>query len=608
MPFNLKKLLVGQPLASDRVTHERLSKKKALAIFSSDALSSTAYATEEILRVLVPAVAMIHYAHWSVPIAIAIVGLLWILILSYRQTIAAYPNGGGAYTVSKENLGTRLGLVAGAALIIDYILTVAVSAAAGAAAVTSAFPSLREHSVLICNIAIIVLMFINLRGIRESGTIFAVPTYIFIFSLIVLFGFLVFAPSETAVKSTATLFPQAGEQISWWLLLVAFASGCTALTGVEAISNGVQAFKKPEQTNAKQTLVAMGVILAILFFGITYFANVYAIVPKSEETVVSQLARLSNSSALYYLIQAATAGILFLAANTSFNGFPQVASLLADDRFLPRQFASRGDRLVFSNAIVGLGLISMFLVWLFNANVHHLIPLYAIGVFLSFSLSQAGMVKHWLKTKETGWQKGIVINVIGLVATTVVLLIIITTKFTHGGFIVVFMIPLLVFEFQRIKRHYLIVGDQLRIEGPPPAVQTPASHHVIVPVSGIHRGVIEALHYARSISGDITACYIDITPRVTQRIAAEWAKYGMGVQLKVLSSPYRSVIKPLLDFVDEESKRMPNGMITVIIPEFVTAKWWQNLLHNQTAIIIKTALAFKPRVVVTSVRYHLSKG
>ncbi|MBK9293498.1 MAG: APC family permease [Oligoflexia bacterium] len=608
MPFSLKKLIVGQPIASDRAAQERLSKKKALAIFSSDALSSTAYATEEILRVLVPAVAMVQYAHWSVPIAICIVGLLWILILSYRQTITAYPNGGGAYSVSKENLGTRLGLVAGAALIIDYILTVAVSVAAGAAAVTSAFPSMLEHGVLIANIAIIVLMLINLRGIRESGNIFAVPTYIFVFSLLTLFAFLFIAPSPNAVKSTYSLFPHAGEDISWWIIFVAFASGCTALTGVEAISNGVQAFKKPEQENAKKTLVLMGCILAVLFFGITYFANTFSIVPKDTETVVSQLARLSGSNILYYIIQAATAGILFLAANTSFNGFPQVASLLADDRFLPRQFASRGDRLVFSNAIVGLGFISMFLVWLFNANVHHLIPLYAIGVFLSFSLAQAGMVKHWLKTKEHGWQKGIVINIIGLIATAVVLVIIVATKFTHGGFLVVFMIPLLVFEFQRIKRHYLIVGDQLRIEGPPPAVDMPASHHVIVPVSGIHRGVIEALHYARSISGDITACYIDITPRITQRIAAEWERYGMGIPLKILASPYRSVIKPLLDFVEEECLRVPDGMITVIIPEFVTAKWWQNLLHNQTAIVIKAALAFKPRVVVTSVRYHLSKG
>jgi hypothetical protein len=389
--------------------------------------------------------------------------------------------------------------------------------------------------------------------------------------------------------------------------MVAFASGCTALTGVEAISNGVTAFKKPEQKNAQITLVVMGLVLASLFVGVTYFANLYGVTPKDNETIVSQIARIVGNQPFYYLIQGATAAILFLAANTSFNDFPRVASLLAEDRFLPRQFASRGDRLVFSNAIVGLGLISMFLIWMFKAEVHLLIPMYAIGVFLSFSLSQAGMIKHWYKVKGRGWITSSVINGVGCVATSIVLCVIILTKFSHGGWIVCLMIPLLVWEFMRIKKHYLIVGDQLRLIGPAPAVAMPAAHHVIIPVSGIHRGVIEALHYGRSISSDITACYIDITPRITERIRGEWVKYGMGVPLKILSSPFRSVVKPLLDFVEDESRRMPEGMITVIIPEFITARWWQNFLHNQTAIIIKTALAFKPRVVVTSVRYHLKK-
>lgn len=608
MPFSLKKLIVGRPLESERAAHERLSKKKALAIFSSDALSSVAYATEEILVVLAGAALAVNSIPWSTPIALSIIVLLWILIISYRQTISAYPTGGGAYTVCKENLGTKIGLVAGASLIIDYILTVAVSVAAGTAAVTSAFPALHEHGVLISNLAIMVLMFINLRGIRESGTIFAVPTYVFIFGMYIMFAVLFISPASDAVPANHPVWPTADSHTSLWLILVAFASGCTALTGVEAISNGVLAFKKPEQKNAKVTLMIMGCILASLFLGITYFANHYGITPKEHETVVSQIARLTGSNILYYLVQTATAGILFLAANTSFNGFPMVSSLLAEDRFLPRQLASRGDRLVYSNAIMGLGLISMFLIWLFKADVHLLIPLYAIGVFLSFCLSQAGMVKHWIKVKEPGWLRSAIINAVGCVVTAIVLAIIISTKFSHGGWIVCLMIPLFVWEFLRIKRHYLIVGEQLRLVGPAPAVTVPAGHHVIIPVSGIHRGVIEALNYARSISNDVTACYIDITPRITERIIGEWEKYGMGIPLKILPSPYRSVTRPLLDFVDEESKRMPEAMITVIIPEFVIARWWQNILHNQTAFIIRTALAFKPRVVVTSVRYHLARG
>ncbi len=620
MPFNIKKILVGQPLTTECLASERLSKKKALAVFSSDALSSVAYATEEILIVLVASTAAIHAIPWATPIALTIVLLLWILIFSYRQTISAYPNGGGAYTVCKENLGTTVGLVAGASLIIDYILTVAVSVAAGTAAVTSAFPQLLPHAVLIANSAILLLTLTNLRGIRESGAIFSIPTYLFIFGMFALFAGLYFCTSAPAggvlgasnvggiMTAHLPLFPHKGEGIGIWVILVAFASGCTALTGVEAISNGVTAFKHPEQQNAKTTLVLMGSILALLFVGVTYYANHFGIVPKSDETIISQLAHMVGNLPFYYFIQASTAGILFLAANTSFNDFPRVASLLAEDRFLPRQFASRGDRLVFSNAIVGLGMISMILIWLFRAEVHLLIPMYAIGVFLSFSLSQAGMVKHWIKLKERGWRMSAVINFFGCIATTIVLLVIVVTKFAHGGWIVCAMIPFFVWNFLRIKHHYLIVGAQLRIDGPPPALKPPAVHHVIIPVSGIHRGVLEALNYARSISDDVIACYIDISPRVTDRINTEWAKYGMGVPLKVLSSPYRSVIRPLLDYVDEESVRHPEGLITVIIPEFVIAKWWQNLLHNQTALIIRAALAFKPRVVVTSVRYHLRRG
>ncbi len=608
MLSTIKRFLVGRPLTTDRVTHERLSKKKALAIFSSDALSSVAYATEQILIVLGGAAVTYNAYPWTWPISLSIVGLLWILIFSYRQTIQAYPGGGGAYTVCKENLGGYASLVAAASLIIDYILTVAVSIAAGTAAMTSAFPDLYPHRVLISTIAIFLLMLMNLRGIRESGTVFAIPTYIFIFSMFTMFGWLTYLYEvHPPAIVTSTLMPTSTEGVGAWLIFVAFASGCTALTGVEAISNGVMAFKQPEQKNARITLVWMGAILAVMFLGVSYFAHAYGITSKPDDTVISQLARLLNFDPIYYLIQVATAGILFLAANTSFNGFPMVTSLMAEDRFLPRQLASRGDRLVFSNGILGLGFASMVLIWVFKSEVNLLVHMYALGVFLSFSLSQAGMVKHWLKTKEPHWQTSAIINGLGCVATSIAFAVIVATKFREGGWIVCVMIPIFVLEFRRIKYHYLIVGNQLRLVGPAPATPAVAAHHVIIPVSGIHKGVLEALNYARSITKDITACYIDITPRVTERIILDWKKYGMGTELKILPSPYRSIIRPLLDYIEQESRSRPNTMITVIIPEFVTARWWQNLLHNQTAIVIRTALAFKRRIVVTSVRYHLAK-
>jgi amino acid transporter len=602
-----KRFLVGQPLSNEAVSHQRLSKKKALAVFSSDALSSVAYATEAILAILVTAKDPGAAVPWTWPLSISIVALLGILVLSYRQTISAYPGGGGAYTVCKENLGDNQGLIAAAALIIDYILTVAVSIAAGTAAVTSAFPELTEHRVLISVVAIFILMLMNLRGIRESGTVFSIPTYIFIFSIFGMFIWLGAVSHGVPLEHSVALMPHGLQGIGLWIVLVAFANGCTALTGVEAISNGVTAFRHPEQHNAKVTLVWMAVILASMFLGISYFAHLYGILPKDDETVISQLAHHLNNPTAYYTVQAATAAILFLAANTSFNDFPRVASLLADDRYLPRQLASRGDRLVFSNGIIGLGLVSMFLIWIFNADVILLLPIYAIGVFLCFSMSQAGMVKHWFEYKGPGWIHSAVINALGCVTTSVALVVIVMTKFPSGGWIVCLMIPSLVILFRRIRHHYVIVGRQLGIQGPPPPVRPPYHHRVVIPVSGIHRGVLEALNYGRSISGDITACFVDISPRATEKIKTDWERYGMGVPLKTLHSPFRSVMRPLLDYIDEELQRDMTGMITVIIPEFVTARWWQSLLHNQTAIFIRTALTFRRRVVVTSVRYHLAR-
>lgn len=602
----IKKVLVGAPLASTDMGHQRLSKKKALAVFSSDALSSVAYATEAILFILVTAPSQQNAVPWTWVLSLCIVAVLVILILSYRQTISAYPNGGGAYTVCKENLGDNAGLVAAGALIIDYILTVAVSIAAGTAAVTSAFPHLIEHRVLISVAAILILMLMNLRGIRESGTVFSIPTYVFIFSILGMFVWLSFVAYSNPPPSPTSLMPKTSSQVGLWIILVAFANGCTALTGVEAISNGITAFRQPEQRNAKITLVWMGLILGVMFLGISYFAHVYGILPKDEETVVSQLARHLNSNFAYFLVQASTAAILFLAANTSFNDFPRVASLLADDRYLPRQLASRGDRLVFSNGIIALGLVSIFLIWAFDSDVLLLLPIYAIGVFLCFSMSQAGMVKHWFQFKGPGWIRSAALNALGCVTTAVALLVIVVTKFPHGGWVVCVMIPILVTIFRRIRHHYVIVGRQLSIQGEPPSPKT-YHHRVVVPVSGIHKGVVEALTYARSIGTEITACYIDISPRITQRIVSEWQRYGMGIELKILRSPNQSVVRPLLEFVDNELQKSPDTILTVILPEFVTAKWWHNIFHNQTAFFIRMGLAFKRGVVVTSVRYHLKR-
>lgn len=605
--ISIKKLLLGQPLSTDRVSFEKLSKRKALAVFSSDAISSVAYATEEILLVLSFGVIAVNAFSWSWTIALAISSLLFIVVSSYRQIVKAYPTGGGGYTVCKENFGDKVSLLAGSALITDYTLTVAVSVAAGTAAVTSAFPALFEHRIGIATAAILVLMLINLRGIRESATIFAVPTYIFVLSMFVLFIWLGIKGIVEPVEATGSVVPSTLEGVGLWLVLRAFSSGCAALTGVEAISNGVKAFKKPEATNARRTLATMACILAALFLGITYFTNVYHLVPKVEETLVSQLARQTGFPPFYYFIQVATAAILFLAANTSFNGFPMLASIMADDRYLPRQLASRGDRLVYSNGIIILGLASIGLVWLFDANVHHLIPMYAIGVFLDFTLSQGGMIRHWLKNRGHQWKKSMTINAIGCVTTFVVLLIILFTKFTTGGWLICLVLPIMAYTFRKIRYHYVIVGSQLRLVGPPAPVPDVPPHHVIVPVSGIHRGVLEALNYGRSISKDITACYIGINDRQTNRIKEDWTRYGMGIKLKVLASPYRSVIRPLLDYIESERQLFPHAIITVIIPEFVTARWWHKVLHNQTAMVIKGALLFKRNVVVTNVRYHLHK-
>ena len=598
----LKRLFVGSPLPTAQSRHERLAKSTALAVFASDALSSVAYATEEILLVLVLAgTAALSY---SLPIAIAISILIAIVVSSYRQTIRAYPQGGGAYIVSKDNLGVPAGLVAGAALLIDYVLTVAVSVAAGIAALTSAVPALFPYRPWLCVVAVVGIAVANLRGIRESGKIFAAPTYLFIGSLTVLivyggigavFDFLPEAPYQR--------HPPGLEGVGLLLFLRAFASGCTALTGVEAVSDGVPAFKPPEANNARIVLTVLGVILIVLFLGITFLAYDFGIAPRPEETVVSQLARhVFGGGAMYFEIQAVTMMILLLAANTSFADFPRLSFFLARDRFIPRQFATQGDRLVFSNGILILSGLAALLLVIFGGDTHALIPLYAVGVFLSFTLSQASMVRRWLRLKEAGWRWRWWLNAVGALVTGLVMLTIAATKFTHGAWIVVLLIPTLVVIFAIVHRHYGEVAEQLSLDAfsPPPMTNT-----VLVLVGDIHRGVIKAIQYAQTLSPNAKAVFVETDPERTRRLEEKWGKYGMGVPLIVLTSPYRSLLGPLTKYVDHLQNQGENHVVTIVLPEFIPARWWQLGLHNQTAFLIKGAMLFRKNVIVTDVPYHL---
>jgi amino acid transporter len=599
----LKRAFLGSPLPTAQSRHERLAKTTALAVFASDALSSVAYATEEILLVLVLAgSAALSY---SLPISIAIALLIAIVVSSYRQTIRAYPQGGGAYIVSKDNLGAPAGLVAGAALLIDYVLTVAVSVAAGIAALTSAVPALFPYRPWLCVAAVVLIALVNLRGIRESGKLFAAPTYLFIASLGVLivyggagaiFDFLPEAPYQR--------HPPGLEGVGLFLFLRAFASGCTALTGVEAVSDGVPAFKPPEAHNARIVLTWLGVILIVLFIGITFLAYDFGIAPRHEETVISQLARhVFGSGALYFEIQAVTMLILLLAANTSFADFPRLSFFLARDRFIPRQFATQGDRLVFSNGILILGGLAALLLVIFRGDTHALIPLYAVGVFLSFTLSQASMVRRWLRLKEEGWWWRWWLNAVGALVTGLVMITIAATKFTHGAWIVVLLIPTLVVIFVMVHRHYEEVAVQLSLDAfsPPP----PMTNTVLVLVGDIHRGVIKAIQYAKTLSPNAKAVFVETDPERTRRLEEKWGRYGMGVPLIVLTSPYRSLLGPLTKYVDHLQNQGENHVVTIVLPEFIPARWWQLGLHNQTAFLIKGAMLFRKNVIVTDVPYHL---
>jgi amino acid transporter len=618
MTTSIRDLLFGSPLPTAAETHQRLSKVQALAVFSSDALSSVAYATEEILLAL--SLAGSAALGLSIPIVLVITALLVIVATSYHQTIHGYPSGGGAYIVARRNLGVWPGLTAAAALLIDYVLTVAVSTTAGVAAITSAFPGLFPFRVLLCLLAITCIAWANLRGVRESGSLFAVPTYSFVFIVFVLIAAGLFRLATGTLNPAETqLLPpvQSGTRaITLLLILRAFSAGCTALTGVEAISNGIPAFRPPEADNAGRTLVAMTVLLATMFLGITFLSHSLALVPSGHETIVSQIGRrVFGGGALYLALQAATALILLLAANTSFADFPRLSSIMARDRYLPRQLANLGDRLVFSNGIAALAILASLLVVVFGGRTHRLIPLYAVGVFLSFTLSQAGMVHHWQKEGTEGWRWKAAVNGVGTSATGLVLLVVIATKFIHGAWFVIVLIPSFVWVFHVINRHYASVARQLSLEGLRPQpwkeVALRETYKVVVPVSGMHRGTLSALHFARSLSRDVTAVIVDVEPQVTARVKEKWLRWGRDVSLVVLESPYRSTIGPLVAYLDQVDRRDPErGPAVVVLPEFVPARWWHRLLHNQTALLIRMVLAYrrgeteKDRVVI-DVPYHL---
>jgi amino acid transporter len=610
----LKRLLVGRPIPTVEQEQQRIPKTIALAVFSSDAISSTAYATEEILFVTaVGGSSLILGLDSLIPIAIGVAILLAIVTASYRQTIHAYPSGGGSYIVSRENLGEGPSLVAGASLLVDYILTVAVSISAGVAAIVSipAFQGLATHRVELGLGLIAFIALANLRGIKESGRLFAAPTYIYIITLGALVAYGLFR-SYFGDIDRVPFDPQAfegsreaGGTLGLFLILKGFSSGAVALTGVEAISNGVPAFRRPESKNAATTLTWMATILGSLFFGISLLAHRLHPYPSHDETVISQLGRaVFGDGPIYVLLQFATAAILTLAANTAYADFPRLSSIIARDGYLPRQLANRGDRLVFSNGILVLSGLAGLLIVAFGGITNALIPLYAVGVFASFTLSQAGMVIHHLRLREPGWKRNTVINVVGAIATFVVLLIIAGTKFTSGAWVPIVVIPAIVLLFKGIHRHYVRVRAQLSI--PPDYKPPPMNHTMVVLVGGLHRGVLDALAYAKSLNPNhIAAISVVSDDEQQERIEKIWAERNIDVPLEIVYDPYREVTTPILRYIDEIDARWDNDIITVLIPEFVVEHWWGHLLHNQTALLLKGRLLFRKGTVVTSIPYHL---
>jgi amino acid transporter len=610
----LKYFLIGTPLPSRMMDEKRLNKVRALAAFSPDALSSLAYANQEIFLGLVIAGSV--GLSLQFPIALAITILLCVVALSYAQTIRGYPSGGGSYIVARENLGTYPGLVAAGALLLDYLLTAAVSLTSGVAAIASAFPELWPRRVWIALVILVIIGLLNLRGLRESGTVMSAPVYLFLFSFIgmLLFGFFQ-AITQPGLPPVVSVVPPAVEPLSLLLILHAFSAGCTALTGIEAISNGVTAFQPPEWVNARKTLIIMALLMGFLFLGSMGLTQFFGIIPGPQETILSALARrLVGTGPVYYLVQFSTLAVLAVAANTSFAGFPRVTAILAKDKFMPRQLFNVGDRLVFHNGILLLIILTAVLIVGFNGDPHTLVPLFAVGAFTAFTLSQAGMVVHWFRLKEQGWQLKAVINGVGALVTALSLLVIGISKFREGAWISVLVIPGLVFLFLRIRQHYEQVSEQLSMRGLPPSLRPSPRPRVVMPVSGVHRGMIDAVNFASSISDHVTAVFIDIDPGPDEEeLRRRWNEWFPNVKFVVVPSPYRSIVEPLLTYLDHTDAEHRDGQHAVLVlPELIPASSWHEALHNQAADEIKKALLYKRRKsglqrIIIDVPYHLKK-
>lgn len=623
---NFRHFLIGRPLSTADAPHQTIGKFLGLAVFSSDAMSSVAYGPQEMLIILAAAGATA--LHISVPIALGICGLLIILVMSYEQTIHAYPDGGGAYIVARDNIGHIPAQIAAASLLTDYILTVSVSISSGVAQLVSAFPTLESYKVIIAISFVLLVMVVNLRGVKESGIAFAVPTYFFLVMMYitVIIGFVRMILGTLGVVETPPMdlmgIQSSLQPITLFLILKAFASGTTAVTGVEAISNGITAFREPRSKNAGQTLIIMGCILGSLLFSITFLGNHIGVMPSETETVISQLARtVFDSRGIMYLATiASTTVILVMAANTAFADFPRLAAIAAKDGYLPRQMTYKGSRLVFSRGIVALAIISCLLIIVFNASVTRLIPLYAIGVFLSFSMSQAGMAHRWWKVgklkpgeevvergstlhEDRGWMHKMIINGFGSFVTAVLMIVFAITKFKDGAWVVVILIPVLVAIFSSIHKHYSNLARQLSLDQYSPAPRI-AKQRVLLLLGGVHKGTLSALRYAKTLSDDITAVHVSIDPQETKRLQERWEMWGDGYRLVVIESPYRLFIEPLLEYVEEIDKnRQPNEMISIVVPEFIPSHSYNNWLHARTADMLRRILMSRKDIVIMEVPY-----
>ncbi len=612
MLSKFKHLLIGSPLPTYQLHEKRLNKIRALAAFSPAALSSIAYANQEIyLGLIIAGGAALNL---SLPISLAITLLLGIVALSYYQTIYGYPSGGGSYVVARENLGTLPGLIAAAALIIDYILTAAVSLTAGVEAIASAFPELLPYRIIIALIILVIITLANLRGLRETGSLLSIPVYLFLFSFLVVIGYGIYRLLTGGPVSWLDTAPPATHPLTLLLVLRAFSTGTTALTGIEAISNGVPVFHPPEAKNAGRTLAVMALLMGILFVGSIGLTQFLGVVAGPHETILSALARtLFGNNFVYYFVQFSTLLILAVAANTSFAGFPRLAAIMASDGFLPRQLTFLGDRLVYSNGIISLALTSGFLIVLFEGRSHALIPLFAVGVFLAFTLSQVGMVVHWRKEGSPGWIFKSILNGVGAIATATTALVVGFSKFTQGAWITLLLIALLVYIFYTINGHYQTIRKELSLRGLPPSLKPTPIPRIVVPISGVHRAIIDAVDFSISLSKNVTAVYVELEPGSGERITESWKRWFPDIPLIILQSPYRSIIGPILEFLDETDRIHNDGQLAaVVIPEFIPAKAWHNVLHNQTSRLLRNALLYRRRNlgyqrVIIDIPYHLKR-